>query len=145
MRELRVRYTANRRYFPEGKRAEKKPASLLAHTVGSDVDHKRKRTEGRIEFTTQTDSYKVKRVRCNPRVVCPIGSKEGPTISGTAEIVTDKVAVWRGYRANWKIHPLMILFLACGIRRRIKTGRSILIRVHPDEPNPLSGVTDPLV
>ena len=101
--------------------------------------------KGRIEFTTQTDSYKVKRVRRNPRVVCFIGSKEGPTISGTAEIVTDKDAVWRGYRANWKIHPLMILFLACGIRRRIKTGRSILIRVHPDEPNPLSGVTDPLV
>ena len=90
MRELRVRYKANRRYFPEGKRAKKKPASLLAHTVGSDVDHKRKRTEGRIEFTTQTDSYKVKRVRCNPRVVCLIGSKEGPTISGTAEIVTDQ-------------------------------------------------------
>ena len=46
--------------------------------------------KGRIEFTTQTDSYKVKRVRRNPRVVCLIGSKEGPTISGTAEIVTDQ-------------------------------------------------------
>lgn len=98
---------------------------------------------GRIEFTTQTDSYKVKRVRRNPRVVCFIGGKEGPAIGGTAEIVTDKDAVWRGYRANWKSHPLPMLLLAFGIRRRIKTGRSILIRVHPDEPNPLAGVTAP--
>ncbi len=99
--------------------------------------------KGCIEFTTQTDSYKVKRVRRNPRVICFIGSREGSPLSGTAEIVTDKDAVWRGYRASWKTHPLMMLFLAFGIRRRIKTGRSILIRVHPDEPNPLSGVTDP--
>ncbi len=98
---------------------------------------------GRIEFTTQTASYKVKRVRRNPRVICFIGSEEGPAIRGTAEIVTDKDAVWRGYRASWKTHPLLMLFLAFGIRRRIKTGKSILIRVHPDEPNPLSGVTAP--
>ena len=98
---------------------------------------------GRIEFTTQTASYKVKRVRRNSRVICFIGSKEGPAISGTAEIVTDKDAVWRGYRACWKTHPLVMLFLAFGVRRRIKTGRSILIRVHPDEPNPLLKVTDP--
>ena len=98
---------------------------------------------GCIEFTTQTDSYKLKRVRRNPRVICFIGSKEGPAVPGTAEIVTDKDAVWRCYRANWKVHPVLMLFLALGIRRRIKTGKSILIRVHPDDPNPLSGVTDP--
>lgn len=98
---------------------------------------------GRIEFTTQTASYKVKRVRRNPRVICFIGSEEGPAIRGNAEIVTDKDAVWRGYRASWKAHPLLMLFLAFGIRRRIKKGESILIRVHPDEPNPLSRVTDP--
>jgi len=98
---------------------------------------------GRIEFTTQTASYKVKRVRRNPRVICFIGSEEGPAIRGTAEIVTDKDAVWRGYRASWKTHPLLMLFIAFGIRRRIKKGESILIRVHPDEPNPLSRVTDP--
>ena len=98
---------------------------------------------GRIEFTTQTNSFKVKRVRRNPRVICFIGGRQGPAIAGTAEIVTDKPAVWRAYRAYWKIHPLMMLFLAFGIRRRIKAGKSILIRVHPDEPNPLAGVTDP--
>jgi hypothetical protein len=99
--------------------------------------------DGRIEFTTQTDSYKLKRVRRNPRVICFIGSKEGLAIPGTAEIITDKDAVWRGYRAYWKTHPVIMLFLAFGISRRIKTGKSILIRVHPDEPNPLAGVTDP--
>ena len=100
--------------------------------------------KGRIEFTTQTESHKMKRVRHNPQVICFIGSREGPAIRGNAEIVTDKEAVWQGYRANWKAHPLMMLLLAFKIRRRIKTGSSILIRVHPDEPNPLSGVTDPV-
>jgi hypothetical protein len=31
------------------------------------------------------------------------------------------------------------------IRRRLKTHKQVLIRVHPDEPNPLAGVTDPVV
>lgn len=98
---------------------------------------------GRIEFTTKADSYKVKRLRRNPRVICFIGRKDGPAITGTAEIVTDRDAVWRAYRAYWKVHPVMMLFVAFGIRRRIKAGRSVLIRVHPDEPNPLAEITEP--
>ena len=43
---------------------------------------------GCIDFLTLDDSYKVKRVRRNPRAICYIGDKEGLQIPGTAEIVT---------------------------------------------------------
>jgi hypothetical protein len=33
---------------------------------------------GYIEFLTLDDSYKVKRIRRDPRVICYIGDKEGP-------------------------------------------------------------------
>lgn len=98
---------------------------------------------GLIEFTTQANSYKMKRVRRNPRVVCFLGSKKGPAIHGRAEIVTDKEAIRRTYRAYWKTHPLVMIVLAYGISRRIEAGKSVLVRVRPDEPNPLAGVTDP--
>ena len=100
---------------------------------------------GCIEFLTLDDSYKVKRIRRNPRTVCFIGAKEGPHVPGTAEIVMDRTAIWRVYRAYWKTHPLIMAFIAFSISRRIKARKQVLIRVHPDEPNPLAGVTDPMV
>jgi PPOX class probable F420-dependent enzyme len=100
---------------------------------------------GCVEFLTADDSYKVKRIRRNPRVICYIGDKDGPQIPGTAEIVMGRNDAWRVYRAYWKMHPLIMTFIAFSIRRRIETGKQVLIRVHPDEPNPLAGVTDPVV
>ena len=100
---------------------------------------------GCIEFLTLDDSYKVKRIRRNPRVICYIGDKEGPQISGTAEIVMGRNAARWVYRAYWKTHPLIMVLIAFSIRRRIETRKQVLIRVHPDEPNPLAGVTDPAV
>ena len=102
-------------------------------------------SEGCIEFLTLDDSYKVKRIRRNARVICYIGDKEGPHIPGTAEIVMGRNAIWRVYRAYWKTHPLIMVFIAFSVRRRIGTHKQVLIRVHPDEPNPLAGVTDPMV
>ncbi len=101
--------------------------------------------DGQIEFLTPGDSYKVRRVRRNPRALCFIGKSTGPAIPGTAEIVADKRAIWRAYRAYWKSHPLPMVFLAIPIRRRIRTGKQVLIRVRPDEPNPLSGVIHPVL
>ena len=98
---------------------------------------------GYIEFLSLDDSYKVKRLLRNPRVICYIGDKEGPQIAGTAEIVMGRDALWRVYRAYWKTHPLVMAVIAL-IRRRIKTRKQVLIRVRPDEPNPLAGVTDPV-
>ena len=99
--------------------------------------------DGRIEFTTPTDSYKAKRVRRNPRAICFIGHPNGPAVPGNAEIVTDEEAVWRVYRAYWKTHPFMMLLVGLPIRQRIKAGKSVVVRILPDEPNPFSGLTDP--
>ena len=100
---------------------------------------------GYIEFLTLDDSYKVKRIRRDPRVVCYIGDQNGPSIPGTAEIVMGRDAIWRVYRAYWKTHSLVMAFIALPIKRRIRNREDVLIRVHPDEPNPLAGVTDPVV
>ncbi len=102
-------------------------------------------SDGCIEFLTLDDSYKVKRIRRNARVICYIGDKEGPHLPGSAEIVMGRNAIWRVYRAYWKTHPLIMVFIAFSVRRRIGTHKQVLIRVHPDEPNPLAGVTDPMV
>ena len=115
----------------------KKSAELLKVQVWLTVNN------GCIEFLTTDDSYKVKRIRRNARVICYIGDTEGPQIPGTAEIVMDRNAIWRVYRAYWKTHPLIMALIALSIRRRIETRKQVLIRVHPDEPNPLAGVTDP--
>jgi PPOX class probable F420-dependent enzyme len=100
---------------------------------------------GQIEFLTLDDSYKVKRIRANPRVICYIGAKDGPAVSGTAEVVMGRDAILRVYQAYWKTHPLIMIFIALSIRRRIRNRKDVLIRVQPDEPNALAGVTDPVV
>ncbi len=99
--------------------------------------------EGRIEFLTQAKSYKVRRARRNPRVICFVGSADGPAVHGTAEIVPDKSALWRVYRAYWKTHPLGMVFLGLFIGLQIASGSRVVVRVQPDEPNPLAGMTDP--
>jgi hypothetical protein len=100
---------------------------------------------GYIEFLTLADSYKVKRIRRDPRVICYIGDTEGPSVSGTAEIFMGGDAIWRAYRANWKAHPLIMAFIAFSTRTRIRHRKYVLIRVRPNVPNPLAGVTDPVV
>ena len=80
--------------------------------------------DGVIEFLTMDDSYKVKRVRRDPRAICYIGDQNGPSISGTAEVVMGRDAMLRVYNAYWKINPLVMTFLALPIRRRIATHTS---------------------
>ncbi len=99
--------------------------------------------EGCVEFLTLADSLKVKRARRNPRVICFVGSRNGPALAGTAEIVTDQDTLWRVYRAYWKTHPIIMALLPVSLRRQIKAGTRVVIRVRPDEPNPLAGVTAP--
>lgn len=102
-------------------------------------------SNGAIEFLTGGDSYKVKRLKRDSRVVCYIGAKTGPEVKGTAEIVTDQTAIRRVYRAYWKTHPFMMLILAPAISRKIKSGTQVLIRVRPDDPDIFFGITDPVV
>lgn len=102
--------------------------------------------DGQIEFLTPGNSYKVKRARKNPRVTCYVGSENGPAIPGTAQIITDKSEVARVYRAYWKSHPVRMTILI-GLRVWIEMflNKRVVVRVHPDEPNPLAGLTDPAI
>ena len=97
---------------------------------------------GKIEFLTPAQSLKAKRVSRNPRVECMVGEHRVP---GNAEIVSDKDAIRRTYRAYWKTHPFIMMFIASGIRSRINSDEQILLRVTPDEPNPFGTTTDPVL
>lgn len=101
---------------------------------------------GQIECLTPRNSYKVKRVRRNPRVICYVGSEDGPAISGTAQVITDRREVARVYGSYWKVHPLRMAILI-GLRVWIEMllNQRVVVRVRPDEPNPLAGLTDPAI
>ena len=99
---------------------------------------------GRIECLTPGSSYKVKRVRRNPHVICYVGRKDGPAISGTAQIITDRSEVARVYRSYWKVHPLrMAIVIGFRVWIEMLLNKRVVIRVQPDEPNPVAGLTDP--
>jgi hypothetical protein len=100
--------------------------------------------DGQIEFLTRGDTYKVKRVRRNSRVICYVGSKDGPTISGTAKIITDRSEVSRVYRKYWKAQPIrMAIVIGFVIWIEMLLNKRVVVQVQPDDPNPLAGVTEP--
>ena len=102
--------------------------------------------DGQIEFLTPGSSYKVKRIRRNPRVICYVGSKDGPTISGTAQIITDRSELARVYRSYWKVHPLpMAIVIGLRVWIEMLLNKRVVVRVQPDEPNPLAGLSDPAI
>ena len=98
-------------------------------------------SKGQIEFLTSKNSYKVRRLRRNPRAICYVGSEKGPAVAGSAQIVTEKADQARVYRAYWKTHPVFML-LGIGLRVWIEMllGNRVVVRVVPDEPNPLDGL-----
>lgn len=99
---------------------------------------------GQIEFLTPGNSYKVRRARRHPRVISFVGSPNGPAIWGTAEIISDRKEVSRVYRRYWRVHPIFML-LGVGLRIWIEMllNQRVVVRVQPDAPNPLAGVSDP--
>jgi hypothetical protein len=100
--------------------------------------------EGHIEFLTPGNSYKVKRVRKNPRVICYVGGKNGPAIAGTAEVITDRGELMRVYRSYWKSHPLrMALMVGLRVWIEILLNQRVVVRVQPDDSNLLTGFADP--
>jgi len=54
------------------------------------------------------------------------------------------VELVRVYRSYWKVHPLRMAILI-GLRVGIEMllNQRVVVRVQPDEPNPLAGITDP--
>jgi len=99
--------------------------------------------QGQIEFLTGKDSYKVRRVRRNPRVICYVGDKDCPAVAGTAQIVSEKAELARVYRAYWKAHPVFML-LGIGLRVGIEIllGNRVVVRVDPDQASSLAGVNE---
>ena len=85
----------------------------------------------------------MRRLRRNPKAICYVGSKNGPAVAGTAQIITEKADLTRVYRGYWKIHPVFML-LGIGLRVWIETllGNRAVVRLVPDEPNPLAGVDE---
>ena len=98
--------------------------------------------QGNIEFMTAGDSLKAKRASRNSRVICNLAAENGPQVSGLAEIIRDPSDLWRGYASYWKTHPVVMVILNFILRNNIRTGRQVMIRVRPDEPNPLAGIAD---
>jgi hypothetical protein len=99
---------------------------------------------GRIECLTPGSSYKVKRIKRNPRVICYVGSKDGPAISGTAQIITDHSEVMRVYLSYWKVHPVrMAIVIGLRVWIEMMLNKRVVVRVLPDQPNPVAGLTDP--
>jgi Pyridoxamine 5'-phosphate oxidase len=99
-------------------------------------------TEGRIEFLTGKNSYKVRRLRRNPRAICYVGSENGPTVVGTARIITERAELARVYRAYWKTHPVFML-LGIGLRVwGMLLGNRVVVRIDPDEPHLLAGINE---
>lgn len=99
--------------------------------------------EGNIEFLTPGDSYKVKRVRRNPHVISYVGSANGPAIPGTAQVITAREEIMRVYRNYWKVHPIMMaLMIGLRVWIEILLNNRVVVRVKPDDPNPLAGFSD---
>jgi len=115
----------------------KKSGDLVKVQVWLLVNH------GQIEFLTRKDSYKVKRLQRDPRVICHLGSRNGPVVAGRGQIVSEKAELARVYRAYWKTHPVFML-LGIGLRIWIEMslGKRVVVRVIPDEPNPLAGADE---
>jgi hypothetical protein len=70
--------------------------------------------------------------------------KRWPGDLGTAQIIADRVEQTRVYQKYWRIHPIMMI-LGIGLRVWIemRLGNRVVVRVQPDEPNPLAGLDDP--
>ena len=54
-------------------------------------------------------------VYAGTRAICYFGSKNGTTVAGTAQILSDKGELARVYRAYWRTHPAFML-LGIGLR-----------------------------
>jgi hypothetical protein len=63
-------------------------------------------TMDRLNFLriTDKDSYKVRRLRRNPRAISYVGSKNGPAVAGTAQILRTR-RNWQECTRPWKTPP----------------------------------------
>src|SRR5262245_5488713 len=89
--------------------------------------------DGHIYFTTKRDSLKARRIAANGRVTVNVGTKNGPTFEGRAELVDDRPdledALLRAYRRKYWV--LIPLFMGRYLRKGLARKTSVLIRITP--------------
>jgi PPOX class probable F420-dependent enzyme len=89
--------------------------------------------DGRVYFTTRRRSLKARRIRDTGRVTVHVGTADGPAFEGQAEWVDGRpdlearlLAAY--HRQYWLLVPL---WMGWHIRRGLRTGASVLIRITP--------------
>jgi PPOX class probable F420-dependent enzyme len=89
--------------------------------------------EGAVYFTTQRASLKARRIRSGGRVTVHVGRADGPAFAGQAEWVDDRPdlerAILEAYRRKYWI--LVPLWMGRYIRRGLRAGTSVLVRIRP--------------
>jgi len=90
------------------------------------------RHDDRLYFTTRRDSLKVKRIQHTPRVVVHVGRPEGPGFTGRAEIVEDPQMAELILKTYPRRYHLFWLFMGPGIKKRLKAGESVVVKITPD-------------
>ena len=102
---------------------------------------------GRLYLMSDKSVRKIQNIKGKSTVYFSIDTDETPNKGvkgkGTAQIITEKADLARVYRAYWKTHPVFML-LGIGLRIWIEMllGNRVVVRVDPDEPNPLAGVDE---
>jgi len=89
-------------------------------------------------FTTRRESLKVRRIRNTGRVTVHVGAEDGPAFEGRAELVDGRPdlesALLRAYRQKyWLLVPLWI---GGHIKRGLRNGKSVLVRITPTASSP---------
>ncbi len=90
-------------------------------------------TDEAIYFTTSPRSHKAKRILDGRNAVrVAVGSEDGPTFTGTAEILTDTAIVERMGEAYNNKYWIAWLGFARPRVGRVESGKTIAIKVTPD-------------
>ena len=84
-------------------------------------------------FTTRRQSLKARRIRETGRATVRVGTEDGPSFEGRAEWVDGRpdleTALLRAYRRKyWLLVPL---WMGWHIRRGLRSGTSVLVRITP--------------
>ena len=89
-----------------------------------------------VYFTTDRASLKARRIRSTGRVTVRVGTKDGPTFEGAAELVEGRpdleAELLRAYRRKYWI--LVPFYMGRWIRRRLASGQSTLVRIAAARP-----------
>jgi PPOX class probable F420-dependent enzyme len=89
--------------------------------------------DGALYFTTQRASLKARRIKNDGRVTVHVGRADGPAFEGRAEWVDDRpdleAEILAAYhRKYWILVPL---WMGRYIRKGLRTGTSVLVRILP--------------